>query len=155
MDSKVIEKRMHDFTNKNIDVLPNSIDPEEKQFVNNVEKSDRIRIGWLGGSSHLKDLELAESVSRFLKNNENDVQMVLCGYDLRGNITEIDKSTGQQKTRKIRPEESVWVRYEELFTNNYKNISEIDTKNLKKFDREFDESLSYENKQNMLKGDKC
>ena len=27
-----------------------------------------------------------------------------------------------------------------------KNVSEIDTKNLKKFDREFDESLSYENK---------
>jgi len=132
--------------NKNIIVLPNSIDPEEKQFVNNVEKSDRIRVGWLGGSSHLKDLELATSVSGFLKNNENDVQMVLCGYDLRGNITEMDKTTGQQRTRKIKPEESVWVRYEELFTNNYKNIPEIDIKNLKKFDREFDESLSYENK---------
>ena len=33
--------------NKNVFVLPNAINPEEKQYISNVEKSDRIRIGWL------------------------------------------------------------------------------------------------------------
>src|SRR6478609_8251842 len=41
--------------NKNVFVLPNAIDPTEKQFVPKLEESDRIRIGWLGGSSHLRD----------------------------------------------------------------------------------------------------
>ena len=44
--------------NKKVFVLPNAIDPTEKQYTPNPEKSDRIRIGWLGGSSHLEDLKL-------------------------------------------------------------------------------------------------
>ena len=54
---------------------------QEKQYQNNTEKSDRIRIGWLGGSSHLKDLEiLGGVVSNFKKSGLIDkVQFVLCG----------------------------------------------------------------------------
>ncbi len=48
--------------NKNVFVLPNAIDPTEKQFTPNLEPSDKIRIGWLGGSSHLKDLEILNGV---------------------------------------------------------------------------------------------
>lgn len=36
--------------NKNVFVLPNAIDPSEKQYIPNPEPSNRIRIGWLGGS---------------------------------------------------------------------------------------------------------
>jgi len=31
--------------NKNIHVIPNAVNPEEKQYISNPEKSDRIRIG--------------------------------------------------------------------------------------------------------------
>ncbi len=122
--------------NKNVLVLPNSIDPEEKQFTPSPEKTNKSpRIGWLGGSSHLKDLEIiGGGVSRFLIENKDNSQMVLCGFDTRGNVTEIDKNTKQQKTRKIKPEESVWARYEELFTGNYKLVSEDYLSELKKFD---------------------
>ena len=33
--------------NKNVFVLPNAINPDEKQYQSNTEKSDRVRIGWL------------------------------------------------------------------------------------------------------------
>ena len=44
--------------NRNVVVLPNGIDPNEPQFKQKTEESDKIRVGWLGGSSHLHDLKL-------------------------------------------------------------------------------------------------
>lgn len=111
--------------NKNVHVLPNAIDPNEKQYTSNPEKSDRIRIGWLGGSSHLKDLEILKGVVGRL-NGENlleKVQFVLCGYDLRGTMTIIDEQTGQQTQRPIKPMESVWYHYERIFTEDYTTVS--------------------------------
>ena len=133
--------------NKNVIVLPNSIDPSEKQFTPNPEKTDKkIRFGWLGGSSHLHDLKMMDkNVVMYLKEFKDDAQFVLCGFDTRGNITEIDRNTGQQRTRKIKPEESVWSRYEEMFTDNHKLLSEKDLKNVKKYDREFDEEYGDNN----------
>jgi len=108
----------------NVYVLPNAIDPTEKQFTPNPEKSDRIRIGWLGGSSHLKDLELLGNLVSKLTNDGllDKVQLVLCGFDLRGNVTMIDEN-GKQTQRPITPKESVWYKYEQIFTNDYKSVS--------------------------------
>ena len=110
----------------NIYVLPNAIDPEEKQYIPKPSKSDRLRIGWLGGSSHLKDLEILEGVVSKLKSDGlmDKVQFVVCGFDLRGSVTMIDEKTGQQKQRPIQPMESVWYLYEKIFTNNYQSVSE-------------------------------
>lgn len=111
--------------NHNTFVLPNAIDPTTKQYIPNPEKSDRIRIGWLGGSSHLQDIKILTGLVNKLKasNLLDKVQFVLCGYDLRGTITMIDPNTGQQTQRPIRPEESVWYQYEKIFTDNYSTIS--------------------------------
>jgi recombination protein RecR len=51
------------------------------------------------------------------------IQYVICGFDTRGSITEINKETGEQKRRDIKPHDTVWVRYEEIFTDNYKIIT--------------------------------
>lgn len=111
--------------NENVFVLPNAIDPSEKQFIPNPEKSDRIRIGWLGGSSHLKDLELLTGLVGALKNDKllDKVQFVLCGFDLRGSVTMIDQKTGKQTQRPIKPKESVWYKYEQIFTSDYNVVS--------------------------------
>ena len=111
--------------NKNVFVLPNAINPDEKQYQSNSEKSDRVRIGWLGGSSHLKDLEILQGVVNNIKAAGliDKVQFVLCGYDLRGTMTVIDRATGKQKQRPIKPEESVWYKYEKIFTSNYDIVS--------------------------------
>ena len=111
--------------NKNVHVLPNAVDPKEKQFTPNLEKSDRVRIGWLGGSSHLKDLEILNGVVGRLRTDNllDKVQFVLCGFDTRGTHTQIDSVTKEQKTRPITPRESVWFKYEQIFTDNYQTIS--------------------------------
>ena len=51
----------------------------------------------------------------------DEFQMYLCGFDIRGNVTEINPQTGERKQRPIKPEETVWKKYEEIFTNGYKN----------------------------------
>jgi glycosyltransferase involved in cell wall biosynthesis len=124
--------------NKNVYVLANAINPKEKQFTPNLEASDRIRIGWLGGSSHQKDLELLKNVVGRIKSDGliDKVQFVLCGFDTRGTHTEIDSVTKQQKTRQIRPEESVWCRYEKIFTDDYSIVSPEYKDYLMKFTQE-------------------
>jgi len=131
--------------NKNVFVLPNAIDPNEKQFKNNTEKSDKVRIGWLGGSSHLKDLEILSGLMWGIKqaNLLDKVQFVLCGFDLRGSMTTIDRQTGKQKQRPIQPKESVWYQYERIFTADYTTISEEYKNFLLKF-----ENKEYENVDN-------
>ena len=121
--------------NRNVVIFPNAIDPTESQFKQPTEPSDRIRIGWLGGSSHLHDLKLLEG---FVSKNmalKDKVQYVLCGFDTRGTITEINQQTGEKKQRPINPDETVWARYEEIFTNKYGTIDD----NYKQFLLQFKE----------------
>jgi glycosyltransferase involved in cell wall biosynthesis len=119
--------------NKNVVVFPNAINPNEPQFNEPTPKSDRIRIGWLGGSSHLHDLKLLDGMVNKNSSLKDDVQYVLCGFDVRGTVTEINKETGEQKQRPIKPEETVWVQYEKIFTNNYKIIDNDYLKYLNQF----------------------
>ena len=123
--TRIFEKLIKKY-NKNTYVIPNSIDLNEKQYIPNVEPSSgRIRIGWLGGSAHLHDLELLRGLVSKLKGDGllDKVQFVICGFDLRGKMTNINKETGEQTSRDILPKESVWYEYEKIFTNNYSSIS--------------------------------
>jgi len=110
--------------NKNVVVLPNAIDPNENQFKEKTEPSDKLRFGWLGGSSHLHDLMILNGSVNALSEFKNEFQMYLCGFDIRGTVTEINKQTGEKKQRPIKPEETVWRKYEEIFTDNYKMVTE-------------------------------
>ncbi len=108
----------------NILIFPNAVNDEEPQFQPNPTKSDKIRFGWLGGSSHLHDIELmSQGISTTHNSFKDKVQFVLCGFDLRGKVTEIDKNTGQQRQRDIQPLETVWYKYERFFTDDYKVLS--------------------------------
>lgn len=119
--------------NKNVFVLPNAINPEEPQFTEKTKPSDRLRFGWLGGSSHLHDLKLLDGTTNRLTEFKNDYQMYLCGFDIRGNVTEINRETGEEKKRPIRPDETVWKKYEEIFTDNYKTVDEKQMKYLMEY----------------------
>jgi glycosyltransferase involved in cell wall biosynthesis len=109
--------------NKNVEIFPNAIDPSEPQFNEPTEESSKIRVGWLGGSSHLHDLMLLEGMVSKLSPIQDKIQYVVCGFDTRGTITEINKQTGEQKQRPIQPHETVWAKYEEIFTNKYQIIT--------------------------------
>jgi glycosyltransferase involved in cell wall biosynthesis len=122
--------------NKNVYVLPNAINPNEPQFQQETLKSEKLRFGWLGGSSHLHDLKLLDGTINKLKPYKDQFSMYLCGFDTRGTVTEINKETGEQKQRPINPEETVWARYEEIFTDNYRMVDPQHKDFLMKFKEE-------------------
>jgi glycosyltransferase involved in cell wall biosynthesis len=128
--------------NPNVFIFPNAIDPNESQFKEKTPESDRLRVGWLGGSSHLHDLMLLDGMVAKLNDKKDKLQFVLCGFDTRGTITEINQQTGEQKQRPIKPHESVWYEYEKIFTDNYKIV----TPEYKKYLEKFAQS-SFENEQ--------
>jgi glycosyltransferase involved in cell wall biosynthesis len=109
--------------NKNVIVLPNAVDPQDPQFNEPTLPSDKVRIGWLGGSSHLHDLKLLDGMVTKLSSMQEKLQYYVCGFDIRGTVTEINQQTGQKTQRSIKPEETVWVKYEQIFTDNYKIIT--------------------------------
>lgn len=129
--------------NKNVYVLPNAINPKEPQFNYETQPSEKLRFGWLGGSSHLHDLKLLDGVTNKLRDLKDKYSLYLCGFDTRGTVTEINKQTGEQKQRPIKPEETVWARYEEIFTDNYKMVSPQHLEYLKKFE-DFEYTLEQE-----------
>lgn len=113
--------------NKNVFVMPNAIDPEHRMWKDDHKKTnDKVRISWIGGSSHLNDLELLNGSMNILHGDTNlkgKYQIIMCGYDIRGHMTEI-MPDGSQRVRKIEPHETVWNNFERIFTNNYACVSE-------------------------------
>ena len=129
--------------NKNVEVFANAINPKDPQFNEETLPSDKIRVGWLGGSSHLHDLKLMSGFVSKLSPLQDKLQYYVCGFDTRGTVTEINKETGQQTQRAIKPEETVWARYEEIFTDNYKIVTPKYKEFLSKFEEK--EFFGWEN----------
>ena len=127
--------------NKNVIVMPNGLDLTNPMWKDEDTKiNDRVRISWIGGSSHFHDLMLLKPSMKLLHNDSSikgKYQMIMCGYDVRGHVTAIHPD-GSQHTRKITPSETIWNKFEEIFTDNYNpNIVSADyQKWLKKFKNE-------------------
>jgi glycosyltransferase involved in cell wall biosynthesis len=121
--TEIFANEMRKF-HKEVIIFPNAINPDEAQFKEPTLECERTRIGWLGGSSHLHDLKLLEGFVQKNSSIKDKVQYVLCGFDTRGTVTEVNQQTGEQKQRPIKPHETVWSKYEEIFTDKYKIIDE-------------------------------
>lgn len=130
--------------NKNVFVIPNAINPNEKQFQNVDIESDRLRVGIICGSSHEKDIDLLSGVVNQLKPYLDKLQFVICGFDLRGEVKYKDEKTGEIRTRAVRPEETVWTRYESVLTDRYSILSD----DYKRYLGMYSNSIQYPNVQN-------
>ena len=129
--------------NKNVAVFPNAIDPKEEQFdIPKTPETDKLRVGIICGSSHLKDLQLLDGIAKQV--DKDKVQFVLCGFDTRGNRTIYNQQTGEKTTRPILPEESVWCDYERIFTDDYKTLSPEHVDFLKKYIANTDDPFTNE-----------
>jgi glycosyltransferase involved in cell wall biosynthesis len=122
--------------NPNVVVFPNAINPNEAQFKEPTIESDRLRFGWLGGSSHLHDIQLLDQSLGKITHLKDKFQFVLCGFDTRGTVTEINSTTGEHTKRNILPHETVWASYEKIFTQNYTTVSEEYKKHLLTYGQE-------------------
>lgn len=128
--------------NKNVMVFPNAVNPNEEQFCGKKTPSNKMRVGLICGSSHLKDIELLEGVSAQV--DLNKVQFVLCGFDTNGTRTIYHKEDGRVETRPITPQESVWYEYEKIVTNNYKIVSDKHKEFLMQFFKGVDDPFTDE-----------
>lgn len=131
--------------NNNVAVLPNGIDVNHPMWQpKDTKKTDKVRISWIGGSSHLNDLEILKDSMNILHNTDSlkdKYQFVMCGYDTRGFMTEVGPNGEYLNTRKIAPHETVWNNFEQIFTDNYnpKIIDEDYKKHLQKcINKEYD-----------------
>jgi len=109
--------------NKNVFVVPNALNMEHKMWKNPevAKTTDKCRIAWIGGSSHYHDLKPVDySFKKLIRNNDlkDKFQFVLCGFDTRGNVSE-QMPDGSVKNRPIKPHETIWVKFENIFTNNF------------------------------------
>lgn len=114
--------------NPNVQVIENAVNIEDKmwQATEVPNEKDYCRIAWIGGSSHLHDLKLMENSFGMLYRNpelHDKFQVILCGFDTRGTITEI-MPNGQHRPRPILPHETVWNKFEGIFTDNYRGLSD-------------------------------
>lgn len=98
--------------NKNVYVLKNAVDLKHRQYKPYKVESEKVRIGWIGGSTHLKDLEMLRKMIFSLSKSSLNYQMILGGFtnkakDKKGNISKLQK-----------PE--YWAKVEHIFTNEYR-----------------------------------
>lgn len=80
--------------NKNVIDLNNGINVDiMPQFKFKRQESDRLRLGYIGGSSHLSDITELKSVFQILSADyelQDKLTLSLHGYDLRGSINNIE-----------------------------------------------------------------
>lgn len=108
--------------NPNVIVCPNAINLKEQQWTYNKKISDKVRFLWGGGITHEVDLRLIKtSIESLDKEILNNIQLYLCGYDLRMNTP-----NGMIKDD---PRRSTWNKFENIFTNNKKWIKNSDYNN--------------------------
>lgn len=114
--------------NPNVVIFPNSLPPVQQ----NPKTSNRIRLGLMGGSSHLPDVSLLEGmVNQLPKDVLDKIQIVLCGFD-KG-VVRKPQLDGTVKTEPMAWEDNGWVKMERILTDNYRIISPEHKKLLQEF----------------------
>jgi glycosyltransferase involved in cell wall biosynthesis len=123
--------------NPEVHVLPNAVNPEEKQWKSNKISSDKIRFLWGGGISHLVDLRLLkDEFKKFDKNFLSKAQLIMCGYDLRIKMN-------NNAIKKDDPYRSQWGLFESIFSNDYKYIESSEYMNYLKTSSNFDNDPNF------------
>lgn len=117
--------------NPNVVVLPNAINREESMWASQTvpDPLGRVRVAWAGGSSHSHDLIKLKDSMTLLANDagiHDKFQFLMCGFDVRGSITEINGS--ERRVRPIHKHETIWLEFEKIFTNDYALIDDPEYK---------------------------
>lgn len=140
--TEIFAKKIRKFNN-NVVVIPNAVNPEEKQYTKIKNPSKRLRFGFVMGSSHEKDMEQFKGVVNALKNMNilDKIQFVLCGFDTSGVFNIIGPDGQIKSSQPIDPKDSVWTKYEKIITDNYNII----TPEYRKFLSEYNQNKIWEN----------
>lgn len=102
-------KQELDKYHKNVVVLPNVINTNIPQFKMIPTEFDRLRIGVICGASHQADIELLSGLVSGLGEYNKYIQWSVSGFDISASN---------------HPEMSVWNTFEQIFTNDYKTLTD-------------------------------
>jgi len=122
------------FPEDKIYVFENGISSNDEQFSTKKNKSDKIRIGLTGGSSHTEDIKQLLEFPKYLTDKQlEEIELVFCGYD----VNNAEKVTIDEKGKIISKEklddnENWWVQTENKFKQEVKHYKRIETKDIMK-----------------------
>lgn len=111
--------------NKNVTVLPNCINPDDKQFIPRHIDGPRIRFGWIGGVYHRADIESMDATFCKLakdKDVRDDIQICLGGFNYPNQEYEAIEKT-MSCNYDFRYSDSTYIEYMFNFTPTSEHIS--------------------------------
>lgn len=107
-----------------VEVIPNAIDTTIEQFQPKPMPQDGIiRIGWIGSSSHLGDLDILKpALQRLFRQRKvtEQIQIVLGGFSVKQKIWHYDPKTQETKQVEMPVDFCAPVQFEKILTDNYK-----------------------------------
>lgn len=116
--TKEFKNELKKWTLKPIFIFPNVIDTSLEQYTNYENEFKKIRIGFIGGSSHQKDIEILKGTIERLGDYNDKIQWIIGGFD----VNDI-------------PELSNWNVFEQILTNDYTTLNSDYKDYLLRYDR--------------------
>ena len=120
------------FPEERIVVFENAISLEDTQFVKEKNKSDKLRFGITGGSSHTEDIKQLLEIPKYLTDKQlNQIELVFCGYNAEdAEVCEIDDNGNIAKKEKMDIKNNWWYTTENQFKSSFKNYKRIETRSI-------------------------
>lgn len=120
------------FPEERIVVFENAISFEDTQFVKEKNKSDKLRFGITGGSSHTEDIKQLLEIPKYLTDKQlNQIELVFCGYNAEdAEVCEIDDNGNITKKEKMNIKNNWWYTTENQFKSSFKNYKRIETRSI-------------------------
>lgn len=122
------------FPEDKIYVFENAISSNDEQFSTKKNKSDKLRLGITGGSSHTDDIKQLLEFPKYLTEKQLDeIELVFCGYDNKNaeKVTVDDKGKIISK-EKLDDKDNWWVQTENKFKQEVKHYKRIESKDIMK-----------------------
>lgn len=122
------------FPKDNIYVFENAISSNDEQFSIKKNKSDKLRLGITGGSSHTEDIKQLLEFPKYLTEKQLDeIELVFCGYDNKNaeKVT-VDENGKIVERTALADKDNWWVQTENKFKSEVKHYKRIETKDIMK-----------------------
>lgn len=122
------------FPEEKIYVFENAISSNDGQFSTKKNKSDKLRIGLTGGSSHTEDIKQLLEFPKYLTDKQLDeIELVFCGYDNKNAENVVIDETGKVVERThLADKDNWWVQTENKFKQEVKHYRRVESKDIMK-----------------------
>lgn len=122
------------FPEDKIYVFENAISSNDEQFSIKKNKSDKLRLGITGGSSHTEDIKQLLEFPKYLTDKQlEEIELVFCGYDNKNAENVVIDDTGKVVERTpLDDKDNWWVQTENKFKQEVKHYKRIETKDIMK-----------------------